>query len=98
MKIVDWNELPNLSVSHHPDIKKRTLIDSNQIPKLMMYGTAVLKPGQKVEIHKHDTMFEVFHIQTGKAIFTILGIAYEVGPGHCITIEPEGTTWTTQSL
>jgi len=27
---------------------------------------AVFKPGQKVEIHKHDTMFEVFHIHTGK--------------------------------
>jgi len=88
MNIVDWNELPDLAVSHDPDIKKRTLIGSNQIPKLMMYGTAILKPGQKVEIHKHETMFEVFHIQTGKAIFTILDNVYEVGPGHCITIEP----------
>ena len=79
MKIVDWNELPDLGVSHNPDIKKRTLIGHNEIPQLMMYGTAVFKPGQEVEIHKHDTMFEVF---------TISGKEYEVGPGHCITIEP----------
>lgn len=88
MKIVDWNELPELGVSHNPEIKKRTLIGYNEIPQLMMYGTAVLKPGQEVEIHKHETMFEVFHIQSGKAIFTISDKAYEVGPGHCITIEP----------
>lgn len=88
MKIVDWNELPDLGVSHDPSIKKRTLIDRGEIPQLMMYGTAVFKPGQKVELHKHDTMFEVFHIQTGKAIFTISGEVHEVGPGNCITIAP----------
>ena len=88
MKIVDWNALPDLGVSHNPEIKKRTLINRGEIPQLMMYGTAVFKPSQQVELHHHDTMYEVFHIQTGKAIFTISGKEYEVGPGNCITIEP----------
>ena len=88
MKIVDWNLLPDLGVSHNPVIKKRTLIGTNEIPQLMMYGTAIFKPGQKVELHKHDTMYEVFLIQTGKAIFIISGNEYEVSPGNCITIEP----------
>ena len=88
MKIVDWHSLPELGVSHNPDIKKKTLIGQGEIPQLMMYGTAVFKPGQKVELHKHDTMYEVFHIQTGNAIFNISGKDYEVGPGQCITIEP----------
>lgn len=88
MKIVDWNTLPDLRVSHNAEIKKRTLINRGEIPKLMMYGTALFKPGQQVELHKHDTMFEVFHIQTGKAIFTISGKQYEVCSGNCITIEP----------
>ena len=88
MKIVDWNLLPDLGVSHNPEIKKRALIGTNEIPQLMMYGTAIFKPGQKVELHKHDTMYAVFHIQTGKAIFIISGNEYEVSPGNCITIEP----------
>jgi len=54
----------------------------------MMYGTAVFKSGQKVEIHKHDIMYEIFYIQTGRAIFTISDKNYEVTPGNCITIEP----------
>ncbi|WP_291871585.1 hypothetical protein [Maribacter sp.] len=27
----------------------------------MMYGSAVFKPGQRVETHKHYTMFNFFH-------------------------------------
>lgn len=88
MKLVDWNSLPDLEVSHTPEIKKRTFIERGEIPGLMMYSTAVFKPGQTVALHQHDTMYEVFHIQSGKAVFTISGKAYVVGPGICITIEP----------
>ena len=40
MKIVDWNELPELGVSHNPEIKKRTLIGYNKIPQFndVRYG------------------------------------------------------------
>ena len=31
MKIVDWNELPELGVSHDPSIKKKTLINRGEI-------------------------------------------------------------------
>lgn len=88
MKIVDWKGLPELGVSHDTSIKKKTLIGSGEIPQLMMFSTAVFTPGQSVELHKHDTMFEVFYIQKGKAIFEINGIEYEVNSGKCITIEP----------
>jgi hypothetical protein len=54
-----------------------------------MYGTAVFKLDQEVEIRKHDTMFEVFHIQTRKSFFTISGKKYKIDPGHCITIKPD---------
>lgn len=63
MKIIDWETLPELGVSHDPNIKKKTLIGAGEIPKLMMFSTAIFKPGQSVETHKHDTMYEVFYIQ-----------------------------------
>lgn len=88
MKIVDWKILPELGVSHDSSIKKKTLIGTGEIPQLMMFSTAVFKPGQSVELHKHDTMYEVFYIQKGRAIFEINGIAHEVNSGKCITIEP----------
>lgn len=54
----------------------------------MMFGTAVFKPGQHVELHKHDTMFEVFYTQKGKAIFNVNGKDHELKEGNCITIAP----------
>lgn len=105
MKIVHWDKLPELGVSHNPEIKKKTLIGHGEIPQLMMFGTAVFRKGQKVDIHKHDTMFEVFYIQKGKAVFEVNGEKHILEPGHCITIAPgekhaqsnpydEEVTWT----
>lgn len=88
MKIVDWNTLPELGVSHNPHIKKKTLITKGEIPNLMMFGTAVFKPGDKVDLHQHGTMFEVFFIQSGKVIFEVNGEKHVLSKGNCITIEP----------
>ena len=88
MKITKTAELPELGVSHNPEIKKKVFIDNEQIPKLMMFGEATFKPGQSVAKHTHLTMFEVFYIQEGKAIFNINGETYEVTAGDCITVEP----------
>jgi len=88
MKIVKTKELPEIGVSHNADIKKKVFISRNEIPQLMMFGSAVFKPQQSVETHKHDTMFEVFYITSGKAEFIINSQPHVVGAGDCITIEP----------
>jgi len=89
MKIANIKNLPEVGVSHNPDIKKKVLIGNQEIPNLMMFGEAVFKPGQSVEKHSHDTMYEVFYISSGKAIFNVGGNELEVGVGDCITIEPK---------
>lgn len=88
MKIVKTNSLPELGVSHNPEIKKKVFIGTGEIPNIMMFGSAVFTPGQFVELHKHDTMYEVFYIQKGKAEFSVNHKKIIVSPGDCITIEP----------
>lgn len=88
MKIVALKNLPETGVSHNPEIKKRTLIGSKEIPKLTMFASATFKPGQSVEIHSHATMFEVFYMCSGKAVFIINGAEIQAVAGDCITIEP----------
>ncbi|WP_158975142.1 cupin domain-containing protein [Cellulophaga sp. L1A9] len=88
MKISKTTALPELGVSHNTEIKKKVFIAKGEIPQLMMYGSAVFTPGQSVELHKHDTMFEVFYIQSGKAEFTVNSKKFIVEKGDCITIEP----------
>ncbi|NTW13806.1 MAG: cupin domain-containing protein [Candidatus Moranbacteria bacterium] len=88
MNVVKTKELPEMGVSHNPDIKKKVFIGKGEIPNLMMFGEATFKPGQSVDTHSHDTMFEVFHIQTGKVVFAVNDERVEVSAGDCITIEP----------
>ena len=88
MNIVHTKELPEVGVSHNPDIKKKVFIGKGEIPNLMMFGEATFKPGQSVDTHSHDTMYEVFHIQSGTAVFVVNDNRMEVIAGDCITIEP----------
>lgn len=52
-------------------LKRIVFIGNYEISQLMMYDSAVFTPSQNVEAHKHDTMYEVFHIINGKAKFTV---------------------------
>ena len=71
MKLVHTNQLPEIGTSHDDAIKKKVFIKKDEVPQLMMFGSATFAPGQEVETHKHDSMYEVFYIQTGKAEFII---------------------------
>ena len=87
MKLIHTNTLPEIGTSHNDDIKKKVFIEKGIIPQLMMFGAATFTPGQAVETHKHDTMYEVFYIQSGKAEFIVNDKKMIVVPGDCITIE-----------
>ena len=87
MKLTHTNTLPEIGTSHNEDIKKKVFIEKGIVPQLMMFGAATFTPGQTVETHKHDTMYEVFYIQSGKAEFIVNDKKMIVIPGDCITIE-----------
>lgn len=87
MKLLHTNQLPDIGTSHNEEIKKKVFIKKGEIPQLMMFGSATFTPGQEVESHKHDTMYEVFYIQSGKAAFIVNDKKMIVVPGDCITIE-----------
>ncbi len=78
--------MPWVGVSHNPEIKKQVFLERNEVPKVMTFGQAVFKPGDEVELQTHETMYEVFYILSGKAIFFIEGTEYTVEPGDMIMI------------
>ena len=88
MKHINIHDLKEVGVSHNEDIKKKVILERGYIPQLMTFGQATFKPGQAVETHKHDTMFEVFFIQSGKAAFTINGNRIELKEADVVSIEP----------
>ncbi len=88
MKLTHINDLLEVGVSHDPEIKKKIIIDKGNIPNLMTFAQAIFKPGQKVDTHAHETMFEVFYIEKGKAQFVVEGAKLLLEAGDSITIEP----------
>ncbi|WP_397446375.1 cupin domain-containing protein [Polaribacter sp. R77954] len=88
MKITHSNSIDEVPANHQGEILKKVFITKGEIPNLMMFSSATFKPGQKVEMHKHDTMFEVFYVQNGKAEFIINNTKHLVETGDCITVEP----------
>lgn len=88
MKLTKTFEIPFVGVSHNEDIKKQVIIDKGAIPQLMTYGKANFKPGQEVETHQHDTMYEVFYVLSGKALFIVNNEEIELSKDVCLIIEP----------
>lgn len=88
VKVVHIKELTFVGVSHNPKIKKKVLLGKDMIPKITHVSQAVLNPGQTIETHGHPTMYEVFFIQSGKALFIIGNEEFEVKEGDFLYIEP----------
>jgi quercetin dioxygenase-like cupin family protein len=88
MKLIHLSNLEEVGISHNPEIKKKVILHKGEIPNLMTFGQATFLPGQEVETHKHETMFEVFFIQKGKAIFTVSEKQIVLSEGDSITLEP----------
>ena len=88
MNLTQTKTLPETPTSHNKNIKKKVIIEKGKIPNITTFATATFKPDQSVETHIHETMYEVFYIQSGKAEFVVNDKKFEVKAGGCITIEP----------
>lgn len=88
MEYINFKNLPIQSVSHNPEIKKRTIINNGKVPHLTNYSQAIFTPKQKASIHNHSDMWEIFYVEYGEGIITVNDIEYSVKKGDCISIEP----------
>jgi len=91
MKIVDLEKLPYQPVSHNPEIKKRVMIAINELPHLTNFSQAIFTPGQVAIAHAHETMYEIFYIDSGEGLIRINGQEYSVQKGSCLVVEPGET-------
>jgi quercetin dioxygenase-like cupin family protein len=87
MKAVNIIDIIETGVSHNPEIRKKVIIERGEIPQLMTFGQATFKPGQSVETHAHETMYEVFYILSGKASFIIEGEEIIATEGTTVVID-----------
>jgi mannose-6-phosphate isomerase-like protein (cupin superfamily) len=89
MKFIKAADVEETGVSHNPDIKKKVFLANGFIPNITTFGQATFTPGQSVDIHAHETMYEVFYILEGKASFVINGEEVIAEKDSCVVIEPK---------
>ncbi|BAY11814.1 cupin domain-containing protein [Calothrix sp. NIES-2098] len=82
------NDLPEESVSHNPEIKKKVMLRFGDLPHLTNFSQARFAPGQSAPAHAHQDMSEVFFVESGAGVIYIDGQAYPLLPGNCVAVEP----------
>ncbi len=88
MKAINLKDIPLVPVSHDPQILKQVMIDKGIIPRLDKFSKAIIRKGQAVSSHRHDTMYEILFFLTGRGELSVDGNNVEVFPNQCIVIEP----------
>jgi quercetin dioxygenase-like cupin family protein len=66
--------LPEESVSHNPEIKKKVMLRFGDLPHLTNFSQARFAPGQTAPAHAHQDMCEVFFVEAGS------GASAEIAP------------------
>jgi mannose-6-phosphate isomerase-like protein (cupin superfamily) len=88
MKITSLTEIPEESVSHNPEIKKKVMLRFGDLPHLTNFSQSRFAPGQIASAHLHQDMCEVFFVEAGTGMIYINDQEYALTPGSCIAVEP----------
>ena len=91
MKYTSLDRLPSESVSHNPEIQKRVMLRSGDLPHLTNFSQACFAPGQVAIAHAHRDMCEVFFVTAGQGNIRIDDTDYPLTPGVCVAVEPGET-------
>lgn len=88
MKMISLKDLPEEGVSHDPDLMKKVMIRQGQLPHLKSFAQLRMTPGQVAHAHAHDSLYEIFLIETGDGTLDVDGKEYTVSAGTCVVFEP----------
>lgn len=87
MKITNLDRLPSQTVSHNPEIQKKVMLSSGDLPHLTNFSQAIFAPGQIASNHCHEDMSEVFFVESGTGTICINNQNFKLERGTCIAVE-----------
>jgi len=88
MKLIELKDIPLEPVSHDPQILKQVMIDIGVVPRLTKFSRALIKTGQSVSPHKHDSAYEILFLLTGKGQLIVDGDKVKLSARQCLIVEP----------
>jgi quercetin dioxygenase-like cupin family protein len=87
--IQDLKDIPVSNTSHHDDhgrpITKQQLVEPFLVPLVAGISVATILPGQRVEMHNHETMHEFFYVLEGQGTFFVTGDKNNDGGGRAVS-------------
>ena len=86
MKHVKLKDLPEIQVSHAPDIKKH--VYAHDISCIRKISHAVFQPGDTARPHAHEEGWEIYYCAGGEAVFGVNGGDVLLESGDCLIVEP----------
>jgi quercetin dioxygenase-like cupin family protein len=67
---------------------KRVYLRQGVLPDVTQAAVATLEAGFRAEVHTHPTMFENYFVLSGRAIYELGGVEYEVEAGDMVVVPP----------
>lgn len=87
MKQIKIDELPEVGVSHNARIRKKVLLENEEIPRVTHYSRAVFPAGERAESHSHADLVEVFTVESGCGEICINETPYVFSAGTTMVVE-----------
>jgi len=88
MKLVQLGKIDAGPVNHASGIMRKVLLGNGDLPASVRLSHALFQPGESVEMHKHDDLFEVFYLLSGQGMLSVEGRSVAISAGSCFVIEP----------
>ena len=86
MKYSKLEQIP--SKLSHGKIEKKVMLKQGDASKLRMFNWAKVKPGESIESHEHENMYEIFYGLSGKLKFKVNRKIINFEKGDCLTLKP----------
>jgi quercetin dioxygenase-like cupin family protein len=67
---------------------KRVYLRGDILPGVTQVATASLDATVEIEPHTHPTMFEVYYVLAGRAVYHVGEEDYDAGPGDFVVVPP----------
>ena len=86
LRIPDDSQL--ISVSNDPEVKKTVYLKSGEVPGILQWARASLKPGYTITEHLHPDAREIFQVIQGKMLVFIQDNPFELIEGSMLVVDP----------
>lgn len=67
---------------------KAVIVRGGVLPNVTQVAVATLQESDLMEPHRHETMYEIYYVLEGEAVYHVAGEDHAVAPGDFLIVPP----------